>query len=135
MNIPTTGQNSGKLFCLQKRIIDATKHNQPEEWGAAESYCGGESKWSFEDCSYIFYHLDKGAFFEPLAKELHVAQNGNGIYGFFSLGSAELAKEIMEKASQNGEFDYRDGYNTLLYRVRHEYRIVSVEFDIKVAVC
>lgn len=132
--MPTTGQNSGNLFCLQKRITDATKHNQTEEWGNAENYCDGEPKWSFEDCSYILYRSGEGLFFEPLAKELHVAQNGNGIYGFFSLGSAELAKEIMERASQNGEFDHRDGYAKLLYRVRYEYRIVSVEFDIKVEV-
>lgn len=135
MKIPTTGQNSGQLFCLQRRIIDATKHNKTETWGDAENYCGGEPKWEFEDCSWIFYRLSEGGVFEPLAKELHVVQNHNGLYGFFSLGSAESAKEIMEKADQNGEFDHRDGYRNLLYRVRSEYRIVSVEFDIKTTVC
>ncbi len=135
MKIPTTGQNSGHLFCLQKRITDATKHNQTEEWGDAESYCGGEPKWSFEDCYYITYRSNKGGVFEALYAELGKLRGETGVSGFYSFGSAELAKEIMEKASQNGEFDHRDGYNNLLYRVRHEYRIVNVKFDIKVGVC
>lgn len=134
MNIPTTGQNSGHLFCLQKRIIDATKHNQPEEWGAAESYCSGKPKWGFEDCGFLTYS-DKKYFDLALYSELNKSQLKKGVCGFYSLDSAKLAKEIMEKASQNGEFDHLDGYRKLLYRVRWEYRIVSVKFDIKVEAC
>ncbi len=134
MNIPTTGQNSGKLFCLQKRIIDATKHGKTEEWGDAESYCGGEPKWGFEDCSF-FIHCNKKYFDLALYCELDKSRLKKGVCGFYGMDSAKLAKETLEKASQNGEFDSRDGYNNLLYRVRHEYRIVSVEFDIKVEVC
>lgn len=135
MKIPTTGQNSGHLFCLQKRIVDATKHNQIEEWGGAENYCGGEPKWGFETCDYILYRHDQGGDFALLYPEFTKSWQETGVQGFYSFGSAELAKEIMKKASKNGEFDHRDGYGKLLYRVRYEYRIMSVEFDIKVEVC
>lgn len=134
MKIPTTGKNSGKLFCLQKRITDATKYNQTEEWGDAENYCGGEPKWEFEDCGFLKYS-DKKYFDLTLYCELNKAWQKKGVCGFYNMDSAKKAKEIMEQASQNGEFDHRDGYRNLLYRVRHEYRIVSVEFDIKVEVC
>lgn len=135
MKIPKTSQNSGQLFRLQKRIIDATKYNDTDTWGAAESYCGGKPEWGFETCDYILYRHDQGGDFALLYPELAKSWQETGVQGFYSFGSAELAKEIMEKASQNGEFDHRDGYRKLLYRVRWEYRIVSVEFDIKVEVC
>lgn len=135
MKIPKTGQNSGQLFCLQKQVVDATKHGKTEEWGHAENYCGGKPKWAFESCGYILYRPDMGDDFKALYADLIISWGETGVYGFYSLGSAELAKEIMENASRNGEFDSRDGYNNLLYRVRHEYRIVLVEFDIKTSVC
>jgi hypothetical protein len=136
MKIPTTGQNSGQLFLLQSRIVEVTDHNKPNgPFVSPEKYCCGEPKWNFEFCDYITYRSDRGDDFKVLYAELSKSWAEKTVSGFYSFGSAELAKEIMEKASQNGEFDHRDGYWNLLYRVRHEYRIVSVEFDIKTTVC
>lgn len=136
MKIPKSGQNSGKLLCLQKRITAVTEHNKPNDpFISPENYCGGEPKWNLESCDYITYRSYRSEDFKSLYAELSKSWGETGVSGFYSRGSAELARNIMEKASGNGEFDHRDGYNSLLYRVRNEYRIVLVEFDIKVTVC
>lgn len=136
MKIPKIGKNSGQLFCLQKRIAEVTEHNNPNgPFISPINYCGGEPKWNFESCDYITYRSDKGENFKSLYAELSSSWGESGISGFYSLGSAKLAKEIMEEADLNGKFDHRDGYNNLLYRVRAEYRIMLVEFDIKTSMC
>lgn len=132
-------------FTIQSKVTHLSPHNEPDAGlipakdvidGFGKPY---KSKWGGMIHEYIAEPWDgSGNDYKPKYKassdEKHDVWAKTGGCGWWSLKYAVAAMRRLQKASENGDLNYKDSYNKVYRAVRYEFRVIKINVSKSVEV-